>query len=133
MHGQVAITMLILKSPAQPSRVDFAGQGHLSEINSETRLGKFFAIWATFYLTNFHLNKPFPNIFFCRYFKVSNLVCAYLFDFQVKLWCRYFGIFRPLFPKIGRNFNKFSGNKGQEHKLMNPVVSGIRIQNLFLG
>jgi hypothetical protein len=31
-------------------------------------------------------------------------------DFQIKLWRKYFGMFWPLFAKIGQNFNQFSGH-----------------------
>jgi hypothetical protein len=59
------------------------------------QIGRNLALWATFYLTNFHLNKLFQYIVCCEYFKASNVIIFQTFKF----WH-----FWQLFPKIGRNF-----------------------------
>jgi hypothetical protein len=59
------------------------------------QIGRNFALWGTFHLTNFHLNKLFQYIVCCRHFKASNVII-----FQTFKFCHFW----QLFPKIGRNF-----------------------------
>ncbi len=80
-------------------------------VGSVTKLGgilSFELLWATFYLTIFHLFMP--QMFFVGNLRFQMLfeVDAFKLIFNVDVSC----IFGHFFPKIGRNFNQFSGRTG---------------------
>jgi hypothetical protein len=57
---------------------------------------------------NFHSNKKFQNMVCCGCLNVSKVWMFWTFklsfdvlNFQIQLWCRYFGVFWILFLKLG--------------------------------
>jgi hypothetical protein len=67
-------------------------------------------ILTTFYLTNFQLLKYFLHIVFVGILRFQMWFDVDILSLQIKLQCRYFGIFGHFFQNWANFLNQFSGH-----------------------